>query len=149
MGRFCILCQHVRPNEAFGGKGRRVRICRKCRRLPRDRQDALLQEREIRTFLGQSHISHKNTARLRALAGSADEHIADLARLVLDVAAVAPHRRRRIRTLAQQHRDLLRRMEGAGLFLLRTEWDGSEPNDTDPVVAWYEWAEYAEDFARD
>ena len=47
LGRFCILCERVRPNEAFGGKGRRARICRQCRRLPRDQQDALLHEREI------------------------------------------------------------------------------------------------------
>lgn len=44
LGRFCILCERVRPNEAFGGKSRRARICRQCRRLPRD---ALLHEREI------------------------------------------------------------------------------------------------------
>jgi sugar phosphate isomerase/epimerase len=143
LGRFCILCEHIRPNEAFGGKGRRARICRRCRQLPREQQDRLLHEREILGFLGQSHISDKNAARLRALAGSADALIAGLATLVRDVATVAPYRHRRIRTLVQQRRDLLKRMEIARLILPRTEWEDCDPDDSDPVAAWYEWAEYA------
>ena len=149
MGRFCILCEHIRPNEASGGKGRRARICRKCRRLPREQHDRLLHEREILGFLGQSHISHKNVARLRALAGSANAHIAGLATLVRDVAAVAPYRRRRIRTLARQRRDLLKRKEVARLILPRTKWEDCESGDVDPLATWYEWAEYAREFARE
>lgn len=143
MGRFCILCEQVRPNEAFGGKGGRAHICRQCRRLPRDQQHALSHEREILRFLRQSHISDKNRKRLSALAGSANPHISALAALVLDVAAAAPYRRPRIGTLARQRRDLLNRMEDAGLIPPRTDWDNSDPNDIDPVAPWYEWAEYA------
>lgn len=112
MGRFCILCGIIRPNEAFGGKGRRARICRKCRRMRRERQDALLHEHEIHGFLEQSRISEKNVARLRTLVKSENERIAKLAFVVLDVALVAPYRRRRIRTLAGKRRDVLERMEG-------------------------------------
>lgn len=147
MGRLCILCERVRPNEAFGGKGRRARICRKCRQLPREQQDRLLHEREIRGFLGQSHISRKNATQLRTLAGSADVRIAGLATLVQGVATVAPYRRRRIPILARQRRDLLKRMEVARLILPRTEWEDCESGDVDPVAAWYEWAEYASEFA--
>ena len=82
MGRFCILCESIRPNEAFCGKGERARICRKCRRMPREKQDALKHEREIHGFLEQSHISEKNVARLRALASSRNTRVADLAALV-------------------------------------------------------------------
>jgi sugar phosphate isomerase/epimerase len=147
LGRLCIPCERIRPNEAFGGKGRRACICRKCRQLPREQQDRLLHEREIRGFLGQSHISDKNITRLRALAGSADARIAGIATLVRDVAAVAPYRRRRIRILARQRRDLLRRMEVARLILPRTEWEDCDSGDVDPVAAWYDWAEYAREFA--
>jgi hypothetical protein len=70
MGRFCILCARIRPNETFGGKGERARICRKCRSLPREKQDALKHEHEILGFLAQSHVSDKNIARLRTLAQS-------------------------------------------------------------------------------
>jgi hypothetical protein len=64
LGRFCILCSRIRPNEAFGGKGERARVCRKCRRMPREKRDTQLREREILGFLEQSHISPKNLAHL-------------------------------------------------------------------------------------
>jgi sugar phosphate isomerase/epimerase len=149
LSRFSIVCERARPNEAFGGKGRRARICRKCRRLPRAQQDALLHEREILGFLGQSHISDKDTARLRALTASADARVASLATLARDVATIAPYRRRRIHTLVRQRRDLLKRMEDAGLILAWTEWEDSETNEIDPIAAWYEWAEYARNCAWD
>ena|ERR1039457_957195 len=139
MGRFCILCESIRPNEAFGGKGERARICRKCRRIPREKQDALKHEREIHGFVEQSHISKKNVARLRALASSSNTRIANLAALVLEAAIVTPYRRRRIRTLARQRRDVLTRMEQAGLILPLPAWEETDPHDIDPVAAWYEW----------
>jgi hypothetical protein len=79
MGRFCILCACIRPNEAFGGKGERARICRKCRSLPREKREALKHEHEIRGFLEQSRISERNIARLRTLARSGNPRIAELA----------------------------------------------------------------------
>ena len=114
MGRFCILCSCIRPNEAFGGKGERARICRKCRRMPREKRDAVLHEREILGFLDQSHISPRNLARLRVLGRSENTRIANLAHLVLDVGAATPYRRRRIRILALERRDILKQMEEVG-----------------------------------
>lgn len=116
MGRFCILCARKRPNEAFGGKGERSRICRWCRRLPRTQRNALKSEHEILDFLEQSHVSDKNLARLRALKASPDSRISSLAAVVLDVAVATPYRRRRFRILARQRRDLLTRMEESGLI---------------------------------
>lgn len=139
MGRFCILCESIRPNEAFGGKGERARICRKCRRMPREKQDALKHEGEVRGFLEQSHISEKNVARLRALASSRNTRIANLAALLLEVAMVTPYRRRRIRNLARERRDVLTRMEQAGLILPLPACEETDPPDIDPVAAWYEW----------
>lgn len=57
--------RHHPAERSLRGKGRRARICRKCRRLPREQQEALLNENEIHGFLEQSHISKKNVARLR------------------------------------------------------------------------------------
>jgi hypothetical protein len=131
MGRFCILCGCVRPNEAFGGKGERARICRKCRRLPRTRRDALKCEQEILGFLEQSHVSDKNLARLRALKSSPDIRIANLAAVVLDVSVATPYRRRRFRILARQHRDLLKRMRrlrGRSGSSIRRDWSGNDPS---------------------
>lgn len=143
MGRFCILCSRIRPNEAFGGKGVRARICRKCRRIPREQRDALLREREILGFLEQSRISPKNLIRLRALGRSENPRIADLACLVLEVGALTPYRRRRIRTLARERRDVLKRMEEVGLIMPLPPPEDMHPYDIDPVAAWYEWVECA------
>lgn len=138
MGRFCILCGSIRPNEAFGGKGERAHTCRKCRRMPRAERDAAKHEREIRDFLAQSHISTKNIARLRALASASETRIADLAALVLEVAIVTPYRRHRTRTLARQQRELLTRMEQTGLIFPLPAWDEVDPHDIDPGAAWHD-----------
>lgn len=144
MGRFCFLCGHIRANEAFGGKGERARICRKCRRLPRETRDIKKAEYEICSFLDQSRISEKNTARLRSLARSPHTRIADLAAVVLEVALAASYRRRRIRILARERPDVLRRMEAAGLIQPRVQWGDEDMEEIDAAVAWYEWVESAE-----
>ena len=102
-----------------------------------------MREREILGFLEQSHISPKNLERLRALGRSQNTRIADLAHLVLDVGAATPYRRRRIRILARERRDILKRMEEAGLIMPLPPPDDINPYDIDPVAAWYEWVEYA------
>ncbi len=142
MGRFCILCSRVRPNEAFGGKGKRARICRRCRALPAAQRDALQSEHEILGFLEQSHVSDKNIARLRALASSRNSRIANLAVVVLNVSLVTPYRRHRIRTLARQYRHLLARMEKTGLVTPTASWGRCELN-ADSTAVWHEWGEYA------
>jgi hypothetical protein len=147
MGRFCILCACVRPNEAFGGKGERARICRWCRRLPRTKRDALQCGQEIVSILEQSHVSDKNLARLRALASAPDAFIANLAAVVLDVSVVTPYRRRRFRILARQRRDLLKRMEESGLILPAASQDGAEAC-VDSAAAWDEWVEYSQKIGR-
>jgi len=102
-----------------------------------------MREREILGFLEQSHISPKNLERLRTLGRSENTRIADLAHLVLDVGAATPYRRRRIRILARGRRDILKRMEEAGLIMPLPPSDDMDPYDIDPVAAWYEWVEYA------
>jgi len=111
--------------------------------MPREKRDALLREREILGFLEQSHISPKNLARLRVLGRSENLRIADLAWLVLEVGAVTPYRRRRIRTLAREHRDVLKRMEEVGLIMPLPPPEDMDPYDLDSVAVWYEWVEYA------
>jgi hypothetical protein len=49
----------------------------------------------------------------------------------------------RIRILAREHRDLLKRMEEAGLIMPLPPSKDMDRYDIDPVAAWYEWQEYA------
>jgi hypothetical protein len=117
--------------------------------MPREKRDAVLHEREILGFLEQSHISTKNLVRLRVLGRFENTRIVELARLVLDVGAATPYRRRRIRILARERRDVLNRIEEAGLIMPLTPREDLDPNDIDsndidPVAAWYEWVQYAQ-----
>jgi len=116
--------------------------------MPREKRDALKHEQEIHGFLEQSHISKKNVARLRTLASSKDTQIASLAAFMLEVATVASYRRHRISTLARQHRDVLNRMEQAGLILPLPAREETVPHDVDPLAAWYEWVGFSEHHGR-
>ena len=108
--------------------------------MPREKRDALLREREILGFLEQSQISPKNLARLRVLGRSENTRIANLAHLVLDVGAATPYRRRRIRTLALERRDILKQMEEVGLIMPLPPAPGS------PQGAYWGCGEIEKDF---
>ena len=64
IGRFCAICGHSRPNEQFGGRGERARVCRQCRKRPHEERRRILLQEEILGFLDQSNISSKNLRRL-------------------------------------------------------------------------------------
>ncbi len=52
--------------------------------------------------------------------------------------------RQRIRILARERRDILKLMEEIGLIMpLPPVLDAMDPDDIDPVAAWYEWVEFA------
>jgi hypothetical protein len=68
----------------------------------------------------QSHISKKNLARLEQLAKSEEPRVARLAALVLEVARVTPYKRRRLKILALNHRDSLRKLDETGLVFEHT-----------------------------
>ncbi|MBK8870762.1 MAG: hypothetical protein IPN19_06865 [Elusimicrobia bacterium] len=74
-------------------------------------------EEEIFGYMCQSHISDKNVARLTVLAGSGNPRIAELAGVVLEVARVRPYKRRRLKVLARERRDLLEKLDRTGLIL--------------------------------
>ena len=85
--------------------------------MPKEDREAIEQEEEIFGFLKQSHISAKNIRRLRTLAASNNPWIAELASIVIEVAKVKPHKRRRLKVLARERRDLLAELERTGLIL--------------------------------
>lgn len=116
MGHWCRICGRERPNEKFSGRGHRDHVCRECARLPREEREAITQLDELFGFLTQSHISPKNRKRLAMLAQSSNAEIAEQARLILEIAEVQPHKRRRLRFLSEKHPDLLRRLRQTGLI---------------------------------
>ncbi len=115
MGHYCRICGATKSNESFSGKGHRTHVCKQCARMPKDKRDSIEQEEEIFNFLRQSHISNTNVKRLKALSTSADQHIAELADIVLQVAHVKPYKKLRLKVMAKQHKALFQRLIDTGL----------------------------------
>ena len=116
-GHYCRICGRIRPNEKFSGKGHRNHICKECARKPKTQIDEIEQKEEIFRYLQQSHISKKNVTRLSMLAESENQKIAELAGIVLEVARVKPHKKRRLKVLSRERRDLLDKLDETGLIL--------------------------------
>src|SRR5580692_9461415 len=111
MPYYCRICDRGRRSEKFSGRGRRNHICKDCQRLPRDQRDRIERMDELYGFLDQSNISPKNIARLEILAQHASSEVKDLALLILEIARVKPHKRRRWKFLAQNHSELFLRLK--------------------------------------
>ena len=113
MGHYCRICGGTRANEKFSGRGHRDHICKDCQRLPVEERDRITCIDELYGFLEQSHISLKNLDRLGILTHHPDPGVRKLANLVLDVARAKPHKKRRLKFLAQNHQGLLVRLREA------------------------------------
>lgn len=85
-------------------------------RLPKEEKQHIEETEEICGFLSQSNISEKNRQRLALLAASSDQLVARKAKLVLEVALAHPNKRRRLKFLERERRDLLDLLEEAGLI---------------------------------
>jgi hypothetical protein len=116
VGHFCRLCLRIRPNEQFSGSGHRAHVCRECARMPQHERELMEQEDELLGYLKQSHISNKNVCRLRTLAQFGQPRIRALAAIVLEVAAVVPYKKRRVKILARDRPDVLDALARTGLI---------------------------------
>jgi uncharacterized protein (DUF4415 family) len=85
--------------------------------MPREEREMIEQEEEIFQYLRQAHISVKNMARLKKLAGSSNQRIAEQAALVHEIARIKPYKRKRLKVLTQTRKDLLDKLEDTGLIL--------------------------------
>ena len=116
-GHYCRICGAIKPNEQFSGKGHRNHICKECSRKPKAEINEIDIEEEIFGYLKQSHISYKNVKRLKLLVKSESDKIAKLADIVIEVAKVKPYKKRRLKVLARERRDLLEKLDETGLIL--------------------------------
>ncbi len=116
MGHWCRICGENKPNERFSGKGHKSHICKQCASKQKDEIDEIDQKEEIFHYLKQSHISTKNIGRLQNLSASTNADIANLAHIVLEVAKVKPYKKRRLKVLARERRDLLEQLKETGLI---------------------------------
>jgi hypothetical protein len=117
-GHYCRICGAIKPNEQFSGKGHRNHICKECSRKPKAEINEIDIEEEIFGYLKQSHISNKNVKRLKLLVKSESDKIAKLSDIVIEVAKVKPYKKRRLKVLARERRDLLEKLDETGLILV-------------------------------
>ena len=61
--------------------------------------------------------SERNIEHLEQLVESENENIAELANIVLGVARVKPYKKKRLRVLARERRDLLEKLDETGLIM--------------------------------
>lgn len=99
--------------------------------MPKDQRRRIENRDEILGYLlRQSRISRKNLERLAELTLSRDEEIANLARLVREVGMIRPGRRRRIRYLYHEKRELFDRLVKAGaLEEFEINWEETDYDD--------------------
>lgn len=116
MGRTCLICFRERPNERFGVRGYGASVCKECRKLPKSEQKRILAENEIVGFLDQKNISAKNIKRLEVLASIEDPRCQSLRRLILEIAHVAPGKRKRWQILRSQYQQIYGRSVDALLI---------------------------------
>ena len=118
MGHYCRICGKNKPNEKFSGKGHKNHICKECSRKPKSEIDEIDLLSEISGFLSQSNISRKNIKRLSDLTKFEKVNIAEMAEIVLEIAKVKPHKRKRLKFLAKERRDLLEKLEATRLIYI-------------------------------
>ena len=85
--------------------------------MPKKERESIEQKDEIFNFLRQSHISDKNVSCLKQLYESPDKEVSKLAGIVLEVAKVKPYKKRRLKVLTRERRDLLDKLDKSGLIL--------------------------------
>jgi hypothetical protein len=116
MGHYCRICGRNKPNEKFSGRGHKNHICKECSRKPKSEIDEIDLLAEISGFLRQSNISKINIKRLSDLTKFEKANIVEMAEIVIEVAKVKPHKRRRLRFLAKERRDLFEKLKMTGLI---------------------------------
>lgn len=114
-GHYCWACGRNRPNEKFSGKGHKNHLCKECSHNSKDKLDEISHTRDIMGFWEQKCISKKNILRLERLSKSLIVDVAELAQIVLEVARKFPYKKKRIRRIVREQRDLMPKLTKVGL----------------------------------
>ncbi len=116
MSHYCRICNCHLPNEKFSGKGHAKHICKKCAKRPKEERDEIDHLENIGGMLRQSRISENNIKYLTKLSDSADPEISKYSKVVLEIAKFHPYKKRRLKHLARERRELMDQLEETGLI---------------------------------
>lgn len=84
--------------------------------MSNDEINEIEHQEEIYGFMEQSNISKKNIARLTELKNSENNEVSEWASLVLEVAKIKPHKRKRLKILSAKNPELLLKLKEIGLI---------------------------------
>lgn len=115
MEYICRICNQPRPESAYTVKSRSLHICKKCNILPNQRTEERNLLDEIFTIFTQTRISQKDELRLKALSTSKYSKVSQHAALILEIAQIRSYKKGRHNFLEQNHPELVKKMEEAGL----------------------------------
>ena len=98
----CKVCNKTRCISYFKGEWRAKGICHDCvNAMPARRRWRAIES--VSRYLEQRNISERNIAHVEEMCEHEDAEVSNMAKFVLEVARVKPHRRRRLRFLAEHH----------------------------------------------
>ena len=123
MPRSCRICGRRRPHEKFSGKGHATHVCKDCQRMPAEKRHHLEALDEISGYLEQSNLSEKNLSRLATLSQASNREVQELATLVLEIGKAHPRKRRRLKYLAKNRRDLYDQLLALGFIEEEPEFE--------------------------
>lgn len=116
MGHYCRICERIKPNEKFSGKGHRIHICNACTNLPKKQRNRIDHLNEIRGFWEQKNISKKNISRLVKLMESENKEVSNAAEVLHEVATRYPLKKKRVALIAQEMPNLISKLENSGFI---------------------------------
>ena len=82
----------------------------------KEEPDVIEQKEKIFNYVNQSHISKKNLSKLKVFASAFNAKIPEFASIAFEVARVKPYKKRRLKVLPKERRDLLQQLEETGLI---------------------------------
>jgi hypothetical protein len=105
-GHYCYLCGELKPNERFSGRGRRNHICNACKKIPKAERQKIEDLRFVDSILDQKNISAGNIQSLKRIAETYTDELGAAGAVLVKVARVKSHKKKRISFLRQKHPDI-------------------------------------------
>lgn len=142
MGHYCRVCEKIKSNEKFSGRGHKNNICKACSCLPKKDRNKIVYLQEIYGFWEQKNISKKNIAQLDRLSECDDKEVAAIACVLREVAIRFPLKKKRIARIAKEMPELIAQLESVGLIHSWIANDQWEVVDNEAQVIYEIWDEY-------
>jgi hypothetical protein len=114
-GYYCRVCKVRKLRDEFPGMADKGRVCKACATVSTGERLGIRHEEEIYHFLRQAGLTKKTQERLDYLTQSKNPKTQELAKLMLQVAEMAPYKKGRLKILSELAPDLLKKLQELGM----------------------------------